>query len=93
MTMPLVNEKAYPPRIRDEILDRGRIARQIADRWMLGWPQRVQALIQAEQYLPALTAQREAELDALAENADNWLSETEKVQLAGLSLECPFPQD
>jgi hypothetical protein len=50
-------------------------------------------LINTHQYLPALRAQLEAELDALAENADNWLSETEKVQLAGLSLECPLPED
>lgn len=91
--MPLVNEKAYPPEILQEVRDMGRIGWQIADRWMLGWPKRVQALIKKHQYLPALRAQREAELDALAENADNWLSETEKAQLAGLSLECPLAED
>jgi hypothetical protein len=89
----MVNEKAYPPEILREVRSIGRIGWQIADRWMLGWPERVQALINTHQYLPALRAQLEAELDALAENADNWLSETEKVQLAGLSLECPLPED
>lgn len=89
---PLVRPAAYPPAIRREIAQLGRIGTAIANRWMLGWPERVKALIAAGQYLPALTAQHEAELDALAENAENWLSEMEKVQLAGLSLECPLPE-
>lgn len=91
--MSLVNEKAYPPEIRREIERMGRIGWQIADRWMLGWPGRVKELIRTGEYLPVLQAQREAELDALAENADNSPSETEKVQLAGLSLECPHVED
>lgn len=59
----------------------------------LGWPGRVQALIKAGDYLPALEARYQAELDALADNADPTLAEHEKVELAGLSLECPLPWD
>lgn len=87
--MTLVKPQAYPPAIRMEIGQMGRIATDIANRWMLGWPKRVEKLIQTGEYLPALREQRELEVDVLVENRDTHLTETEKVQLAGLSLECP----
>lgn len=90
---PLIKPNEYPPAIRMEISRMGRIATAIANRWMLGWPGRVKKLITTRQYLPALVYQHEQEVDALAENPDNWLTETEKVQLAGLSLECPLAED
>lgn len=91
--MEIVNEAAYPGAILAELKRSGRIKRQIANRWLLGWPGRVKELIKAGQYLQALEAQYQAELDALADNADPTLAEHEKVELAGLSLECPLPRD
>lgn len=91
--MEIVNEAANPAGIRKALDDASRIKIQIANRWMLGWPGRVQALIKAGDYLPALEARYQAELDALADNADPTLAEHEKVELAGLSLECPLPWD
>ncbi len=89
---PLMQPKVYPPELRHELMKSGRIMRAIANRWILGWPGRVKKLIELNEYLPALKEQTELELDAIAENADSWLTETEKVQLAGLSLECPIPR-
>lgn len=43
------------------------IAVSIANRWMLGWPQRVEALLKAGTYLEALEAQTEREKGVLAE--------------------------
>lgn len=91
--MEIVNEAMYPAAVLAELRRSGRIKRQIANRWMLGWPGRVKELIKTNQYLPALEAQYQAELDALADNADPTLAEHEKVELAGLSLECPVPWD
>ena len=92
MLQELMKPEAYPPEIRKVLMQSPRIERAICNRWMLGWPGRVQKLIETGEYLPALKEQYNLELDAIAENADNSLSETEKAELAGLSLECPIAE-
>ena len=83
----LIKPQDYQAEIRRELQLSGRIERAICNRWMLGWPEQVKKLIETGEYLTVLKQQAEWEMDAIAENTDNWLSETEKVQLAGLSLE------
>lgn len=92
MLQELMKPEAYPPEIRKVLQEPNWIRRAIANRWILGWPGRVKRLIETGEYLPALLEQEEQEADALAENADNSLSPTEKAQLAGLSLECPIAE-
>lgn len=89
----LMKREIYPKGMSLEIERMGRIAVNIANRWVLGWPGRVKKLISQGVYLQTLREQRELELDAIAENLDTHLTETEKAQLAGLSLECPIAED
>lgn len=63
----LTNRKSYPPEVAVMIERLSTIAVSIANRWMLGWPQRVEALLKAGTYLEALEAQTEQEKDVLAE--------------------------
>ena len=63
----LISREAYPPEVAAKIEQLSTIAVSIANRWMLGWPERVEALLKAETYLEALEAQTEREKDVLAE--------------------------
>lgn len=63
----LNNLVAYPPEVAVKIEQLSTIAVSIANRWMLGWPERVAALLAAATYLEALEAQTEQEKDMLAE--------------------------
>jgi hypothetical protein len=48
----LVKPNAYPPEVRAKLLAMSsQTAREIANRWMLGWPKRVQRLIAENYYL------------------------------------------
>lgn len=86
----LVSPNSYPKLIRHKI-ERMMppLATEIANRWMLGWPDRVKDLISAGEYLNALIAQEAAEREALASETAKHLARHEIVQEWGLSLEPP----
>lgn len=59
---------------------------------MMGWPKTVQALISAQELLPALIAQEEAERKAYREPPGNrHLARHEIAELYGLSPSPPTP--
>lgn len=71
----------------------GRIAVTIANRWQLGWPDRVKALMDARIYLVNLDAQTERELDVLAEAVGlDHLTHHELMQMHGID-EAPPTHD
>lgn len=68
----------------------GSIAVSIANRWALGWPNRVLALLVARQYLEKLTEQTNLETDVLADVTDmRHLSPTEILVMHGVPQEPP----
>ncbi len=90
----LVKPNAYPPEVRAKLLAlSSQTAREIANRWMLGWPKRVQRLIVENYYLEALADQTEQEEQAKMDTSLNHLSSWEKAQVWGLSLEPPIWDD
>lgn len=63
---------------------------ELANRWMLGWPEKVQALIESQEYQAAFEMQLGQEIEAEANAAQyNHLSNWEKQELAGLSASPP----
>ena len=79
---PLCNREVYGPGLAAWIEGMGTIAVSIANRWQMGWPQRVQALLSAGIYQANLDAQMNREKDALAEAMDlQHLSYREILQL------------
>jgi hypothetical protein len=89
----LVKPNAYPPEIRTQVLAMSQTAREVANRWMLGWPKRVQTLIRSGYYLEALEGQAEQEERAKMDTSLNHLSSWEKAQVWELSLEPPASDD
>ena len=53
----LYQAKLYPQETRAQIVAMGSLAVEIANRWMLGWPERVKGLLRTGEYLPALAEQ------------------------------------
>ena len=78
----------YPAEIRRKLSLMPLLAIEIANRWALGWPQDVQALIAAGIYLQVLKDQEQQELHVLTQPGTNHLARHEIVQEFGLSL-CP----
>ena len=66
----LSNSKAYPPQVATKIEAMGPMAISIANRWMLGWSDRVNALLKAEAYLDCLKSQLDQEKGILANEAN-----------------------
>lgn len=90
---PLYRPETYPPDVK-VALDKARpLMAEIANRWMLGWPKRVKALIEAGEYLAALNEQTEKELDALSQPGNAHLAHHEIAELYGLTPEPPTPTD
>lgn len=89
----LVNPKAYPPDVREKVLAMSQTAREIANRWILGWPKRVEYLIRTEFYLEALEEQTRQEERAKMDTSMNHLSSWEKAQVYELSLAPPAPDE
>ena len=90
----VVNREAYPPEILAMIEAGRNHLISVANRWMMGWPERVQALIETGEYWEALYGQTEKEIDALAESKPKQvynLAPWEIVEQAGLSLAPPVP--
>lgn len=89
----LYKPKRYPDDVRREVLSRSQTAREIANRWMLGWPHRVKALFEANEYLIVLEMQTEQEEKAKADPYLTHLSSWEKAKEWGLPLSPPTASD
>jgi len=66
----LYSSKSYPKGVAEKIEAMGAMAVSVANRWMLGWPDRVKALLKAEAYLGFLESQVEQEKNVLANEAN-----------------------
>ena len=66
----LTSRKIYTPDVATKIELMGAMAVSIANRWMLGWPNRVKALLAAGTYLDSLKSQTDQESDILANEAN-----------------------
>lgn len=86
----LIKPNAYPPEVRTQLLTMSQTAREIANRWMLGWPKRVQRLIEEHYYLEALAEQTRWEEKAKMDTSLNHLSSWEKAQVWELPMEPPI---
>lgn len=86
----LYNPTTYPTQLREQIVAEGAVAVDVANRWLLGWPGRVKALIARGDYLEVLKEQATQER-ALFEspNAPTHLARHEIVQEYGLTMEPP----
>jgi hypothetical protein len=81
---PLYQPQNYPDELRNLVVQ-SRIGIELANRWMLGWPDRVTALIEAQEYQAAFDSQLAQEIDAEANAAQyNHLSSWEKREVLGL---------
>jgi len=86
----LLSPKTYPETIKQEILKEGQVGIELANRWILGWPGRVKALIAAEQYQVAFEYQVEQERNLLATQKDyTHLARHELMELFGQPAEPP----
>lgn len=88
----LHSPETYPPETRKRILAMGSLSRAIANRWLLGWPERVRGLLSTGQYLDALKAQMNLESEALSQPGLDHLSSWEKAEVMGLDQSPPYPQ-
>lgn len=78
----LASRKTYPPGVASKIEERGAISVSIANRWMMGWPARVTALLNAGTYLDCLETQVGQEKEVLANEANlRHLSRREILQM------------
>lgn len=85
----LYKPTSYPSSIREAIQAMPPLATDIANRWMLGWPKRVKALIEAGEYLPALREQEEQERRVYSEPGNQHLARHEIAEIYGLTAEPP----
>jgi hypothetical protein len=96
MREQIVNAKKYPADIMQKIQSARNLTISIANRWMMGWPERVSTLIETGDYWPALMRQTELEADTQAEMIDQVerlnLAPWEVNELAGLDPAPPVPQ-
>ena len=81
----LYRPNSYPAQIKAELSSLPPLATEIANRWMMGWPKRVKALIEANEFLPALKEQEDAERTAYSSPGNRHLARHEIVQMYGLS--------
>ncbi len=82
MMQELLKPKTYPMEVRKAIYSQSSLGVAIANRWMLGWPQRVKALIDNGDYQEAFLKQAEVERQALAEATGmNHLADHEKLAM------------
>jgi len=80
----LYQAQNYPDELRNLVVQ-SRIGIELANRWMLGWPDRVKVLIEAQEYHAAFEMQLEQEIEAEANAAQyNHLSSCEKREVLGM---------
>ena len=78
----LYDRKVYPVEVAAKVDVIGSVAVSVANRWMLGWPARVTALLKAGTYLELVEAQVDQEKDVLANEANlRHLSRREILQV------------
>jgi len=78
----LYDRKVYPVEVAAKVDVIGSVAVSVANRWMLGWPARVTALLKAGTYLPLLESQVDQEKEVLANEANlRHLSRREILQV------------
>ena len=87
----LYNPSQYPKEIQAKLNLMPPLAIEIANRWALGWPQTVKGLIEANQYLDALTTQEQQEREVLSQPGNSHLARHEIVQEYDLNLAPPAP--
>lgn len=87
----LYKPNQYPPQLRAKLSEMSPLAKEIANRWALGWPKTVKELIRLDQYLDALERQEEKEREVLSNPGNSHLARHEIVQEYGLSLSPPTP--
>lgn len=96
-TMELHNAEIYGLELADQIAAQGRYTVDVANRWMLGWPSRVRAMLDAKVYFEWLRGQVCTEKDVLASEpsaqylSDREILEMHEVQLAPPSM-CDDPR-
>jgi hypothetical protein len=91
-TREIVEQEKYPAEILAKLQTARNLSISIANRWMLGWPERVAKLLEADEYWATLTRQTETEIEAIAENAvlANNLAPWEFNEILGLDSAPPM---
>lgn len=88
----LLNPNAYAPDIARKIEAMGAMAVSIANRWIMGWPIKVSALLKAGAYVGCLESQLNQEKDILANEANlRHLSRREILEMYEIKESPPFP--
>ena len=82
--------ETYPAPVLQALKAMPPLAVEIANRWQLGWPTRVKALIEQNLYLEALKTQEEQEREAYSAG-NSHLARHEIAEMYGLSPEPPLP--
>jgi len=85
----LYKPSQYPIEIQAKLNKMTSLAIRIANRWAVGWPKHVKALIETNQYLEALSKQEEQERSVLLNSELSHLAPHEIAQEYGLRLEPP----
>lgn len=89
----LLKPKTYPLEVRKVIYSQSSLGIAIANRWILGWPQRVKALLDREEYQEAFMEQAETERAALVELAGmTHLADHEKQAMLEISPAPPMTE-
>ena len=86
---PLYMRELYGASIAVQIEVTGSISIEIANRWALGWPDRVVAMLTSGTYMQALLDQSEMEKDVLANEYAPHLARAEILQMHGVALAPP----
>lgn len=81
----------YPAPVLAELQQMPALAIEIANRWALGWPQTVKALVDAGEYLDALKSQERQEREVLSNPGNSHLARHEITEIYGLSSSPPTP--
>ncbi|MGZ8915944.1 MAG: hypothetical protein ACXW1Z_22925 [Methylobacter sp.] len=81
--------KRYPEDLQKKLKLATPLAIEIANRWVLGWPEAVTALIASEEYWEALENQEQQEREVLTQPGNSHLARHEILQEYGLSLSPP----
>ena len=90
MMQDVYQKKAYPQDVLNAIRSSGRMGIELANRWMLGWPEAVLELLASGEYLAAFERELNLEKDALASATDSsHLAPMEIVAMAGLAMGPP----
>ncbi|MDR1935975.1 MAG: hypothetical protein LBS49_10460 [Candidatus Accumulibacter sp.] len=89
----LINSESYPEHILERLAESEDLSISIANRWMLGWPKRVETLLETIDYWPALMQQTELEAELIAEAEHLNLSPWEVKDLAGIDPAPPVSSE